>query len=198
MRSVILLVLLLFAQTPVALGNRDVRTRRDRVPYKRLSWSDFRVDDTSPGLSAQTQTYLSYRYTARAERAPLATTFSASVASITFTGGFDRARSWRRSSVAESNSVLLEHEQGHLDINELKLRQLKNLHVTELPMGRGKTAKAALDDLDSRLKKSYQWHLDDLEKTQIRYDRETNYGTRLDPQRDWSARLQRAISATDE
>jgi hypothetical protein len=223
LRPVLLYILLsaAVAQGPLALGghgagvvgNGDERTRavrprngavaagarrNDRIPYKQLDWSDFRVDDAAPGLSAQTQTFLSYRYTVRAERPAQAVTFSATVARIAFTGGFDRARSWRRSHVADDNQTLLEHEQGHLDINELKLRQLKNLTDAEFPVGKGKTAKAAIADLDARLTKLYRWHLDDLEKTQTRYDKETNYGTRLAIQGDWTLRLRRAIVATEE
>jgi hypothetical protein len=168
----------------------------DRVPHRRLSWTDFRVDDKAPGLSAQTQTFLSYKYTAKAIASVLGDQHTASIANIEFSGGFDRSRSWRRSSVQVDNGLLLEHEQGHLDLNELKLRQLRAMELDEMPIGQGKTAKLALEDLDAKLRGVYKWHLDDLEKTQKRYDRETRYGTYRLVQAEWTERLRKALEMT--
>jgi hypothetical protein len=177
-------------------GGRNSAAKRDRIPHRRLSWSDFRVDDKAPGLSAQTQTFLSYKYTASALASVLGDQHTASIARIEFIGGFDRARSWRRSSVQVDNVLLLEHEQGHLDLNELKLRQLRAMEPEEMPTGQGKTAKMALDDLDNKLRGVYRWHLDDLEKTQKRYDRETRYGTNRKVQAEWTERLRKALDMT--
>ncbi len=177
-------------------GVKNVVIKRDRVPHRHLSWSDFRVDDKAPGLSAQTQTFLSYKYTASALSSVLGDVYSASIARIVFTGGFDRGRSWRRSSVQVDNLLLLEHEQGHLDLNELKLRQLRAMEPEDFPTGEGKTAKSALDDLDNKLRTIYKWHLDDLEKTQKRYDLETRYGTNRIVQTQWTERLRKALELT--
>lgn len=168
----------------------------DRIPHRRLSWLDFRVDDKASGLSAQTQTFLSYKYTARALASVLGDQYTASIARIEFFGGFDRGRSWRRSSVQVDNLLLLEHEQGHLDLNELKLRQLRAMEPEEMPTGQGKTAKLALEDLDNKLRGIYKWHLDDLEKTQKRYDRETRFGTDRHVQAEWTERFRKALEIT--
>jgi hypothetical protein len=177
-------------------GGKDSTAKRDRIPHRRLSWADFRVNDKAPGLSAQTQTFLSYKYTASALASVLGDQHTATIARIEFTGGFDRGRSWRRSSVQVENVLLLEHEQGHLDLNELKLRQLRAMEPEELPTGQGKTAKMALDDLDTKLRAVYKWHLADLEKTQKRYDRETRFGTNRPVQEEWTERLHKALEMT--
>jgi hypothetical protein len=191
-----LLVLLLMSTTG-AKGNRDnPPIGKDRIPYKRLTWNDFRVNDTAKGLSAQTQTFLEYRYSARAVRTPYTKEFIATITRIEFHGGFDRSQSWRRSTVKLDNTLLLGHEQGHLDINELKLRQLRSLALETLPSGKAFSAKAALADLDRKLKKTFQWHLDDLARTQKRYDEETAFGTITELQEQWATNLQNALQRT--
>ena len=193
----ILAVFALSATAPSAQSDRGATPSKDRVAYRQLTWADFHVDDTATGLSAQTQTFLSYVYKARSEKDPVGNLYTASVAKIDFAGGFDRAHSWRRSTVHTDNMLLLRHEQGHLDINELKLRQLQNLELAELPRVQGATAKGAVDALDKRLRILYRWHLDDLEKTQKRYDKETNFGTDRPVQQEWNDRLDGLIVRTN-
>ncbi|GAB4466174.1 MAG: hypothetical protein OHK0029_37300 [Armatimonadaceae bacterium] len=167
--------------------------RNGRVPHKKLTWSDFRVDDDAEGLSAQTQTFVTYTYTGRAVRRAGETRFTATVAKIRFDGGFDRNNSWRRSEVRADDLLLLEHEQGHLDLNEIKVRQLRAIPLTELPAGSGATSREALADLEKKLRTWSQWHLDDLEKTQKQYDEETQFGTKREVQRQWTTRLQNTL-----
>jgi hypothetical protein len=171
-------------------GNSE-RAESTRLPYRQLTWSDFRVDDVSRGFSAQTETFLTYGYTARVTGRD--GQFEAIVLKITFTGGFDRTKSWRRSSVSLDDAQLLEHEQGHLDINELKVRQLQALGLIDLPTGRGSTAKAALNDLNARLTAFQREQRQDMDRTQKRYDAETRFGTDQDQQHVWSARLRQAL-----
>jgi hypothetical protein len=183
----IFLVLFSFGQGHAETKNRD----NERFSYRRLTWADFRVDDKSPGKSAQTQAFLSYQYSARAEGVP--STFQARVTSITFAGGFDRTKSWRRSSVSTNNRLLLEHEQGHLDLTELKRRELMQLPLTDLPIGEGSTPRSALTDLDTKMRAFYKWHMKDLEQTQRRYDRETEHGTIRPVQERWNTQVRVAL-----
>jgi len=167
------------------------RAETARLPYHQLTWSDFRIDDVSQGFSAQTETFLSYGYSARVTWRE--GQFEATVLKITFAGGLDRTKSWRRSSVSLDDAQLLEHEQGHLDINELKVRQLQALGPTYLTTGKGSTAKTALNDLNVRLAAFQREQTRDLDRTQKRYDAETRFGTDRDRQHDWNARLRQAL-----
>src|SRR5262249_7873968 len=106
---------------------------------------------------------------------------------------FDRAKSWRRSDVSRHDVELLEHEQGHLDINELKVRQLQALGLADMPTGKGSTAKAALNDLNARLTAFQREQTRDMDRIQKRYDAETQYGTFQDQQRSWNVRLRHAL-----
>lgn len=163
----------------------------ERLSYRALTWDDYRVDDRASGLSAQTQTFLGYRLEARATGS--GQSFTAIVASISFYGGMDRSRSWRRSIVDREDRLLLEHEQGHLDINEIKLRQLRALAHSDMPVGSGRTAKDALADLSRRMLSIYQGHVAEMQAAQRRYDDETGHGTREEVQREWTARLRRGL-----
>jgi hypothetical protein len=186
--------LVLMAALPCPARDAGTSSGRDtHVPYRQLAWSDFRTDDASPGFSAQTETFLTYRYTARAAGRP--GRFEAMVVRITFSGGFDRARSWRRSNITPDDTRLLEHEQGHLDINELKARQLRTLRPTDLPVGQGKTRIEALKDLYARLAAFQRRQTRDVDGVQKGYDAETRFGTDGDVQARWTERLRRALRA---
>jgi hypothetical protein len=186
-----LALLVLLVGGPSTYAGPENPREAERIPYRQLTWADFRVNDAAPGKSAQTLTFLSYQYTARAEGIPGA--FTAKVAETIFNGGFDRSKSWRRSSVSLDNRLLLIHEQGHFDITELKRRQLQQLPLDELPEGAGPTPKAALDDLDQKMRAFYRWHVADMEQIQRRYDRETEHGIQRDLQAQWNTRLRVAL-----
>jgi hypothetical protein len=181
---------------PPSFARQDHSVGADRIPYRRLTWADFRVNDKAPGKSAQTQAFLSYQYTARSEGVPGA--FYAHVAEITYNCGFDRTKSWRRSSVSLNNRLLLEHEQGHLDLTELKRRQLQLLTSEELPQGEGATARAALTDLDRKMREFYKWHVEDMERIQRRYDRETEHGVQREMQAQWNLRVRTALQVVNQ
>ena len=120
---------------PSAHAGRANPREAERISYRQLTWADFHVNNKAPGKSAQTLTFLSYQYTARAEGIP--GTFTARAVETTFHCGFDRSKSWRRSTVSLDNRLLLIHEQGHFDITELKRRQLASKHrVTTTPKKR--------------------------------------------------------------
>jgi hypothetical protein len=192
-------VLSLFALPSAAPSPRvgpETGVSNDRIAYRRLTWGDFRVNDKAPGKSAQTQTFLSYQYTARSEGLPGA--FNARVAEITFNCGFDRGKSWRRSTVSPNNRLLLEHEQGHLDITELKKRQLQLLLPEELPQAEGPNPKVALAELDRKMREFYRWHVEDMERIQRRYDRETEHGVQREAQAHWNLRLRMALEVAGE
>jgi hypothetical protein len=190
-RRFLLLALLLLNVSSPCPAEKKGALASTHLPYRRLTWSDFRIDDVSPGFSAQTETFLTYQYTARTAGWP--GQYEATLVAITFVGGVDRAKSWRRSSVSPADTQLLAHEQGHLDINELKVRQLRTLSLIDLPTGRGKTVNEALEDLNKHLSVFQREQTRDMDNVQRQYDAETRHGTDREMQAQWSARLRHAL-----
>jgi hypothetical protein len=194
MNRILLPLFLLFcvAVVPPSFAD-DPPTAKDSdlISYRRLTWDDFRVDDKAPGMAAQTHTFITFSFRSRIAGHDGA--FTASATDLTFVGGFDRKRSWRRSSVSEQNEQLLAHEQGHFDLEELKLRQFRRWKVQDLPQGHGTTSDLAYDDLKKRLQALYHTEVDDLEKMQRQYDEETNHGTRREIQEQWTQRINHAL-----
>jgi hypothetical protein len=162
-----------------------------RFSYRQLRWSDFKVDDNAPGMSAQTQTFIKFRYSSTARRVGL--TYDARVSEVVFEGGFDRAKSWRRSTVPSDDICLLAHEQGHIDINEIHLRRLKALAPSSFPTGSGASAREALADLGVKVKAIYDAEVVAMQEEQKRYDQETRHGTIRPAQKLWALRLKQAL-----
>jgi hypothetical protein len=173
----------------LVIAGEDTQTR---IPYRALTWTDFRIDDEVRGTfretTANTNTFLAYRaeYRANAAGRDRATAF---VKQIVWEGGFDRSRSWRRSFVRDDDTRTLRHEQGHLDVNEIKIRELKALALTAYPTGTGKTPDAANADLRVKVQALYARHRDELQVVQNRYETETRHGTLPGPQDAWNAKL---------
>jgi hypothetical protein len=113
----------------------------------------------------------------------------ARVAEISIRSGFDQNKSWRRSTFSETKA-LLEHEQGHLDINELHAFDFKS---AQLPTGYGLTSSAALEDLKSKLEKLCDKCSDEAKKEQNKYDDETEHGGKADEQTRWTALLRERL-----
>ncbi|MDX1933742.1 MAG: hypothetical protein SFU56_14180 [Capsulimonadales bacterium] len=174
------------ADDPPASGENATR-----ITYRQLTWDDFRVDDRTPGMSAQSHIYTSFGFKSRVEGRN--DSYVATVTELTFNGGFDRQRSWRRSSVGARSELLLDHEQGHFDLAELKLRQLRRWKPEEMPTGAGRSPEEAYRDLKKKLQTRYHDEIKDLERTQRRYDEETKHGVRRDIQNQWRERIDRAL-----
>ena len=189
-----LLTLLALSGFPAA-GTARQDDAANRTPYRQLTWADFKVDDAIAGMSAQTQTFLSFRYSSQARRVH-SSLYEATTGDVTFEGGFDRAKSWRRSRIPADNVSLLVHEQGHLDINQIHLRRLKALPVAAFPRGSGVTPRAALDDLNKKMKTFHENGVREMQEEQRRYDEETNHGVKRDIQRQWTQRLRRELDAS--
>lgn len=194
MRRLLPLTLLLWMlmNVPIALAGDPPPDKSNRIAYRRLTWDDFRVDDNTSGLSAQTHTFTSFAFKSKVVGHSGA--YTATAYQLTFDGGFDKGSSWRRSYVTENGELLLAHEQGHFDIEELKLRQLRRWKIADLPQGFSTTPEDAHKDLKKRLDALYQAEVDDMKKIQRRYDAETDHGTRREIQLAWTEKLNKALT----
>lgn len=84
---------------------------------------------------------------------------------VTLTAYFDRTKSWV--SKKHSDSLLLQHEQGHFDLTEVYTRKLRK-----------KIASLKLSDRNftAEIQKFYNWAWEDLQKQQEAYDKATDHG----------------------
>jgi len=124
--------------------------------------------------------------------------YTAHISSITFTGGFDRVHSWRRSKVESHPDAarLLLHEQGHLDIAESGRRRLADLPLSALPEGHGPTMNDAVEDLKARMSVWFGAESARIKIRQLQYDMETEFSTKKDKQQEWNDLLAREITQT--
>lgn len=163
------------------------------IPWQPLTWDDFRVNDAQNGLSAETVSFLRFRYATHVEKAKDSDDYTATITQITFSGGFDKTKSWRRSNI-KNNPALLAHEQGHLDLNEIKRRQLQTSPLSSFPVGRGATMNDALADLSAHLGEWFRGEVFSLRTRQIQYDTETNFGTGKKGQKIWSEQIANEVA----
>jgi hypothetical protein len=158
------------------------------LPYRKLTMDDFPVDDqVSSSHWMHTEGFFHYEYKASWTESRGEAT--AKITQLTVRSGFNQKKSWKRGSV--STDVLLEHEQGHLDISELHANAIRFL--SPMPVGRGYTGQAAMDDLKAKLKAVCDKNIRDSQAEQDRYDTETNHGADKAKQKIWSAGLRRQL-----
>jgi hypothetical protein len=178
------LILLLAALMLPVLSPPAFSQGEDLIPYRLLTWNDFPVNDQiGDSMSAHTQARLRYNYQPRYSRRGALVV--AMVGAIEIQSGFDRSRSWRKSQFKSDPTELLAHEQGHLDLNEIRAVQLRQLKLSSYPVGMGATAQAAADDLRGKLKTFMDAQIAEIQQQHDRYDKETNHGRQAEPQKQW-------------
>lgn len=161
---------------------------RGYLPYRKLAASDFPVSDQDVSIRwMHTEGFIHYSYKANWKQngGPAI----ADVAQFTVRSGFDQKKSWKKSQAAV-DANLLEHEQGHLDINELHAADFRAI---DLPHGSGPNGEAALRDLDIKLKLASDKCLKEAQAEQDRYDAETNHGAQADRQQAWTENLKKRL-----
>ena len=161
------------------------------LPYHRLVRPDFRIDDRAhPDYAMYTFAFFhfNYRYDFSEERGQVV----ARVTEWKVRSGFDRNRSWRKSWY-KTVERLLPHEQGHLDINELHSRRLAHMDLDKMPIGKGKNAAEAADDLTIKLKALSTKVSKEDQTEQDAYDARTAHGTNQARQKEATAALQERL-----
>jgi hypothetical protein len=116
---------------------------------------------------------------------------TASITGFTVRSGFDKNKSWRRSNV-KNNPELLEHEQGHLDINELNAERLKELK--DIPATKGIDYQEAMEKLRQTIRTRAEEIVKQSQAEQERYDAETNHGRNYVRQAEWIDSLHQRLA----
>ena len=164
------------------------------LPYKKLAWNDFPVRDSggSPAELAETHGKILYRYK-QEWREVRRGVFEARVTELTLTTYFDLKKSWRRSRIPASAEPLLKHEQGHLDLTLLLQKRLSQTRPETLEIGRGGRAEDAVADLEDRMRRWFEGHIEGNRKLQDRYDAETDHSRREGDQQAWERKIAAAL-----
>jgi hypothetical protein len=157
-------------------------------PYRKLTYDDFPVCDGVPTQHwMHTEGFFHYSFKSSWRKRDA--DYVARVVEMTIRSGFDVNKSWRRSTFSETKA-LLEHEQGHLDINELHAADFR---AAKLPEGTGETQAAALEDLREKMKALCAKFGDESNAEQEKYDKETNHGANTELQSRWTEALRKRI-----
>jgi hypothetical protein len=161
---------------------------RGYLPYRKLTYDDFPVSDGVPARHLM-HTEGFFHYTFKSKWLNRGGAFVAHVVEMNVRSGFDQNKSWRRSTFSETRA-LLEHEQGHLDINELHTAQLRS---AKWPEGTGASSTDALNDLKEKISALCKKIGDESNKEQERYDEETAHGVDAKQQARWTEALRKRV-----
>ncbi|HWA82216.1 MAG TPA: DUF922 domain-containing protein, partial [Fimbriimonadaceae bacterium] len=162
--------------------------------YRALSWDDFHTSDAAGTYLANTQAFIHYDF--RAKYIQSGNGYVAAVTSIEIRSGLDSSKTWKKSRFDEDSHKLLQHEQGHLDINETYARKLRKMTLSDWPTGTGATPTAAENSLETKLKNLFAQTIANCQAEQNQYDDETKHGEIPSAQQTWLAKIKRDLDAT--
>lgn len=191
-RNFILAVMALAAFAAAARDDFSSQAWKDEIsrgflPYRKLTFQDFPVFDNTTSRHAMfTQGFLHYSFNAKWRETGSGAT--ATVTDLSVRSGFDRNKSWRR-GFAKEDALTMEHEQGHLDINELHADEMR--HLDKLPVGKGIDYQEAMENLRQQIKTIAERITKEGADEQLRYDNETNHGQDYLKQKQWTEAIQR-------
>jgi len=160
-------ILILFVSVPLLLSSQ---TRNEELldwdAGRRLTWADYKAKP-EPGSDAAAST-----------ASVLAVSYSISSTGFTYRieCRFSKTRSWG----LHKSDYILSHEQGHFDIAEIFARKLHK-KLSEYQFNR-RTYQKDLDNI-------YEEIVQDKDKMQNDYDRETNHSINKDKQAEWLQKI---------
>ena len=133
---------------------------------RKLTWNDYKASpDPESDAAASTTSYLGIEYN-----------ISSNSFSYKIQSRFSKTRSWGLYKTA----YILSHEQGHFDIAEIFARKL-NKKMSEYRFNKR--------NYQQELNKIYQDILDEKEKLQNDYDKETNHSINKEKQAEWLKKI---------
>ena len=163
-------------QTPTLIKNenRPQSKSSDTLYWNdgiKLTWDDFKAISTdTKGYAAYTFTMITLNYEVKSSGQTFTPTFTVKCA-------FQRSKSWvNRKDQKSQTPEILAHEQLHFTIAEITARKLRrNLKVQQYTK-----------NYKNEIKEIYNKTLDEGEKMQARYDKETNHSIDKEAQKRWS------------
>jgi hypothetical protein len=142
---------------------------------RKLTWKDYKADpERGSDAAASTTSYLAIEYNIRSN------SFGYKIQSK-----FSKTRSWG----LHKTDYILSHEQGHFDIAEIFARKLHK-KMSEYQFNK----KTYQKDLN----KIYQEILDEKEKMQNDYDKETNHSIKKEKQAEWLKKISKMLEEYED
>lgn len=142
---------------------------------RKLTWKDYKADpDPASDAAASTTSYLAIEYN-----------ITSSSFGYKIQSRFSRTRSWG----LHKTDYILGHEQGHFDIAEIFARKL-NKKMSEYQFNK----KTYQKDLN----KIYHEILDEKEKMQNDYDKETNHSIKAAKQVEWLKKIKAMLEEYED
>ena len=159
---------------------------KGQMPYHKVTLSDFKtISDPNAKFISYTHTFTFFSYHFKIQRGDFV---FARVDSSYVKSGIDRQNSWKTGSFG-TFPQMLQHEQGHLDINELYARKLA-LRLSQMSyVGEGKTDAEAIENLKLQMEALYKKCAEERDSADLQYDQETEHGTNMTKQNTWSRYL---------
>ena len=137
---------------------------------RKLTWNDYKASpDPNSDAAASTTSYLAIEYN-----------ITSSSFGYNIESRFSKTRSWGLHKTA----YILSHEQGHFDIAEIFARKL-NKQMSEYRFNK----RTYQQDLN----KIYHDILDEKEKMQNDYDKETNHSIKKEKQAEWLKKIEKML-----
>lgn len=168
-------LLFIFIIPIVALAQSSEEELLDWSSSRRLTWNDYKASpDPDSDAAASTTSYLAIEYKITSN------SFGYKIQSR-----FSKTRSWGLHKTA----YILGHEQGHFDIAEVFARKL-NKKMSEYRFDK----KTYQKDLN----KIYHDILDEKEKIQNDYDKETNHSIKKGQQEEWLKKIAKMLEEYEE
>jgi hypothetical protein len=174
MRSILKIIITAFVFLPLSCFAQNGEFI-EWSAVKRLTWDDYLAKPSSlSDAAAITSTALGVEYHLRNN-----------TLTYTITCRFSKANSWGR----HKTDYILQHEQGHFDITELFARKL----AKEL-----KVYKFNLHKYQDDVSKIYKKLMDEKEKYQNKYDKETDFSRNKEQQAEWLQKIRDELDDLDE
>lgn len=157
------------------VNNTDGTVNDDKITWnkeRRLKWEDIKgIPD--PGSSSGSITYSSIGYSASVKKDSLY---------VTVTCFFNKEKSWVKED--HKTADLLNHEQGHFDLNEIYARKLRKQLAT-YPFERA-TLKKSIQEL-------YEGIWKECMSIQQQYDAETESSSNTTVQKRWDLKIKQDL-----
>ncbi|MFH1609338.1 MAG: hypothetical protein ABID40_01745 [Candidatus Bipolaricaulota bacterium] len=184
----------LFGLTSFLLG--DVQLAAVELPWsadRPLTWDDFQGDPPEGAEdedeAAKIAMWLGYSFKTKTWFDKESGKWKAHLTSVTTNNTMDRSQSWV--VPGKKTPALLNHEQKHFDLNEVYRRLLDaalqklvcNLEAT------GDTEKEAEENLDKKLKDTFDKVNKKCDEVQDQYDKETDHGRDANKQKEWDKNI---------
>lgn len=146
-------------------------------PYHRVTRSDFPVNDKmyAEKFAMTTYSFLYPQYDYDCKQS--GDKFIARITAWKVMSGIYRPGSNRKSWFTDQEiELMLPHEQVHLDINEIHGKRLENMGLDKLPIGEGRSADTAIDNLQSNVRAMLEKTSTENRAEQAAYDAKTSNG----------------------